>query len=525
MPDWLAPFHLPKFTDDQFETQKEAYTEKYGYTVTVPSFDDIILIKRFKNMTREEIKLWKQRKYDEIPAGRLAKIREHKEAKRQKFVAMLASPSPKIVRSVGAIMTSLDDVQDAVSTLAVIGLITAAVIGGTTAAVLTGPLGWIVGASTLLNLINPYSRIRGPKKKAKTGRAAQRSLEKLTDKNPFSKKARLKTTGWWRHMKPPEGMTIPPGVTFPKGWRPGDKFPKGVIIKKGTKIPWGKIKKFRPSVGNAIEALQVTAGVFGIGLSLGPIMGFAQDYIAGAIRAAAGQKVTFVLPPEKWPEHYVKAARASKANAVLHGYKWESDFQDEVDSFLAAQLSLQVLEPYLQDWNPMEEVEDLASFEIQAPRPTDILTLEIIEEAGYTLDEVCNWPQTGEQWITLGDLQEMTAETATANLTHFAEENKNSALAFIAGQNAHDFALGALAAWEDPEQVEIEYLPTSRIVITILMNGWCYPDDVTDAQVQKFEDWVGVHEYMGSVPTGKEIRRYAEVFCEFSWAKSEDEYI
>jgi len=481
MPDWLAPFHLPKFTDDQFETQKEAYTKEHGYTVTVPSFDDIIKIKRFKAMTGDEIKLWKKRKYDEIPAGRLAEIREHKEAKRRKFQAMLASPSPKIVRSAGAIMTALDDLQDAVSTLACIGLITAAVVGGTTAAVLSGPLGWIVGASTLLNLINPYSRIRGPKKKASTGRAAKRSLEKLTDKNPFSKKSRAKVA-------------------------------KNIL-------------KFRPSVGNAIEAMQVTAGVFGIGLSLGPIMGFAQDLVAGGIRMAIGQKVTFAAPAEKWPEHVIKAARASKANAVLHGYKWESDFQDEVDSFLASELSLQVLEPYLQEWNPMEEVEDLANFEIQAPRPTDVLTLEIIKEAGYTLDEVCNWPQTGEQWITLGDLQELTTETATANLTHFAEKNKNSELAFIAGQNAHDFALGSMAAWEGPGQVEFEYLPTSRIVITILMNGWCYPDDVTDAQVQKFEDWVGVHEYMGSIPTGKEIQRYAEVFCEFSWAKSEDEYV
>lgn len=481
MPDWLAPFHLPKFTDDQFERQKEKYTKEHGYTITVPSFDDIIKIKRFKNMTREEIKLWKQRKYEEIPAGRLAEIREHKEAKRQKFRAMLASPSPKIVRSAGAILTALDDVQDAVSTLAVIGLITAAVIGGTTAAVLTGPLGWIVGASTLLSMINPYSRIRGPKKKASTGRAAKRSLEKLTDKNPFSKKARAKVA-------------------------------KNIL-------------KFRPTLGNAIEALQVSEDVFGIGISLGPIMGFVQDLVIGGVRAAMGQEVAFDKPKEKWPEHVIKAARASKANAVLHGFKWESDFQDEVDSFLAAQLSLQVLEPYLQDWNPMEEVEDLASFEIQAPRPTDILTLEVIEEEGYTLDEVCNWPQTGEQWIAIGDLQEQTARVATTNLTHFAEKNPNSELAFIAGQNAHDFALSSLATWESPDQVEIEYLPTSRIVITILMNGWSYPEDATDAQVQKFEDWVYVHEYMGTVPTGKEIQRYAEVFCGFSWAKSEDEYI
>lgn len=502
MPDWLAPFHLPKFTDDQFEAQKVKYVAKHGYTITVPAWDDIIKIKRFKEMTEEEIKLWKKRKYDEIPAGRLAEIREHKEKKRKKFLAMLASPSPKIVRSAGAILTALDDLQDAVSTLACVGVLVAALIGGTTASVLAGPLGWIVGASTLLSLINPYSRLKGPKINPAVGMGPKRELEKLTDKNPFSKKARARTSNkvknWRKHRE----------------WM--KKTPKGrEILKRWTPIP---------KIGNIIEGLQVTENVFGLGLSLGPIMGFAQDLIAGTVRAAMGQKITFVKPKEVWPEHVLKAARASKANAVLHGFEWESDFQDEVDSFLAAHLSLQVLDPYLQDWNPMEEVEDLALYEIQAPRPTDILTLEVIEEEGHTLDEVCNWPQNGKEWITYDELQEKTAEIAPKNLRHFAEKNKNSPLAFIAGQNAHDFALGSLAAWEGEDCVEVEYLPTSRIVITILMHGWCYPEAVTDAQVQKFEDWVYVHEYMGTVPTGKEIRHYAEVFCGFSWAKSEDEY-
>lgn len=480
MADWLGSFHLPKFTTDEFEKRKEEYVEKHGYTITIPALDEIIKIKRFKKMSPEEINLWKARKYDEIPTDRLMEIRGHKEKKKQKFQAMLASPSPKIVRSAGAILTALDDLQDAVSTLAVIGLITAAVVGGTTAAILSGPLGWVLGATALLNLINPYSRLRGRRGKASTGTGAKKAVEKLTDKNPFSKKARVKTAI--------------------------------------------RIKMFRPTIGNAIEALQVTDNIWGIGLSLGPIMGFAQDLIAGTVRYVGGQKVRVkkAAPPVA---SWVKlAGRAAKASAAFAGFAWDSDFQDEVDLFLAANLSLQVLEPYLQDWNPLDQVEDLANHEVQAPRPIDILTLEVIEEAGFSLDEVCNWPQNGEQWISYGDLQEKTAEIATANLNHFAEKNKNSALAFIAGQNAHDFALGMLAAWEGEDQVEIEYLPASRIVITILMNGWCYPDDVTDDQVKKFEDWVYVHEYMNTVPSGKEIWNYAEIFCGFTWAESEDEY-
>jgi len=73
-------------------------------------------------MTSEETRLWKARKYDEIPSGRRADIRAEKARKKRKFLAMLGDPSPDIAQSAGAILTSIDDAQDAVSTLACIGL-------------------------------------------------------------------------------------------------------------------------------------------------------------------------------------------------------------------------------------------------------------------------------------------------------------------------------------------------------------------------------------------------------------------
>ena len=523
MADWLGSFHAPKFSDEKFEEQKAKYVAKQGYTVTVPAFDDIIHLKRFPPLTEKETKLWtgkipadeipdvyrsgeeiakllregkgpvskmrrpnaeEQKAYrkaakNQIPPERFAEIKAEKEKKRAKYLAMLASPSPKIVRSAGAILTSLDDLQDAVSTLACIGLITAAVVGGTTAAVLSGPLGWVVGAATLLQLINPYSRLRGRKGKAATGRRQKKLLEKLTNKNPFSKKSRAKVAR--------------------------------------------NIKKFRPSVGNAIEALQVTDNIFGVGLSIGPIMGFAQDLIAGGVRMLMGEDVKFKAPPPKVPAHVAKAQRGLKSAAVGGYFPWESDISDEMAVLIGANLCLQVIHPYLQEWNPFTEVEDLANCMIEAPRPTDPLIIEIIEESGRTIDEVCNWPQNGERWITLAELQEKTAPQATANLRHFAEANCHDPLAFIAGQNAHDFALGTIETIEGLDQVEIEYSRAERIVLIILDQGWCYPDDITDAQVEKFEDWVYVHEYMDTQPSYKDIWRYAEVFCGFKWAKSPDE--
>lgn len=423
---------------------------------------------------------WRESIRAEIPVKRREEIRKEKARKKAKFLAMMGSPSPKITRSAGAILTALDDLQDAVSTLACIGLITAAVVGGTTAALLTGPLGWLVGASAALNLLNPFSRLKGRKGRPYTGRKGKKDWEAWCEKNPFSKTARARVAK--------------------------------------------NIKNFKPGTGNIVEALQVTDNVFGVGLSLGPIVGFAQDLLFGDLRKLTGQKVKIELAHGFFPSHKDHAEDVMRAAACLHGLEWESDFMDETYSFIAVNLAMQVLEPYLKEYNPMAEVADLAMYEIRAPRPTDILVREVIEEAGYTLNEVCNWPQNGEEWITYGELAEKTAPQATANLRHYAEEHKNSPLAFIAGQNAHDFALHSLAVWEGEEQVEIEYLPSGRVAIIVMDNGWCYPDDIRMDQVHKFEDWVSVHEYMRTVPSAKEIWRYAEMFCDFRWATSEDEY-
>jgi len=479
MPDWFAPFHLPKFTDTKYDEQKAKYNRREGYTVTLPALDDIIKLKTFPPMTEQETDDWKNKRYYNIHPDRLAEIHREKERKRNKYLAMLKAPTPQILSSWGAIATALDDTQDALSTLACIGMITGAVLGGTAAAVLSGPVGWLAGGAMLLNLLNPMSRLKGFKGGAKVGRAAKKEVEKFSDKNPFSKKAAAKVAK--------------------------------------------RMKSFRPSVSNAIEALQVTAGIFGIGISIGPIMGFAQDLASGLVRKAMGQKVTFTTGPPHVPAHVMVAQKVLKGQAVQHGYAWKSDVPDEIASMVAANLALQVVEPYLQEWNAFDQVDDLANCLIQAPRPTDILTLEVISEMGYKLDDICNWPQNGQQWISLGDLQEATAPQAKENLEHFAESNKNSALAYTAGQNAHDFALGTIEAIEGRGQVYQEYSHIERIVIIILDNGWCYPDDITPAQVEKFEDWCYVHEYMNTQPNYKDIWRYAEVFCGFTWAKSPDE--
>ncbi|MDP8274897.1 MAG: hypothetical protein RAO92_00700 [Candidatus Euphemobacter frigidus] len=479
MAQWTAPFHAPKFTDEEFEAQKKAYTDKHGYTVTIPTFSDIIHLRAFEPLTAEETAAWSAKEYDKIPPGRRADIRKEKARKKAKYLAMLADPSPKIARNAAAILTALDDVQDAISTLACIGMVAAAVIGGPIAAAVLGPLGLILGASTLLNLLNPFSRLRKLGGGVGTGRAGKGRVEKQTNHNPFSKKAKVKLAA--------------------------------------------RIKKFRPSTGNALEALQVTDNIFGVGVSIGPIMGFVQGAISGVIRSALGEKVTLAVGSPEPSKVNDAAAKALRATALLHGYAWHSDATDETMMIYAASLAMQALYPTLEEYNPFDEIEDLGDYLVECPQPTDVLTREILEEEGIDPDDACVWPQNGQRWISIAELQEATAEQAAANLRHYAEKNNHTLEAYNALTAADDFTLNFLAAVEGPDQIRVDYLRTERIVITILDNGWVYPDDITEIQIQKFEEWCYVHEYMDTQPTAKEIQHYADVFCGFTWQRSPEE--
>jgi len=545
MANWTAPFHSPRLTDDEFEARKKAYTDKNGYTVSVPTFSDIIHLRAFEPITEREKELytgtrllteqekadyyikhlpeeydkrtfhdiwlgkkqdygegigpperklieppdlkgtgltvpeWRRGLRDEIPSWRLSDIKKEKQKKKEKYLAMLADPSPRIARNAAGILTALDDVQDALSTIACIGMIGAAVIGGPIAAAILGPLGLILGASTLLNLVNPFSRIRKAGGGVGTGRAGKKRVEAQTNHNPFSKQAK---------------------VTLAR-----------------------RISKFRPSTGNVIEALQTTDQVFGVGISIGPIMGFIQGAISGVIRSALGQPVKVAVGAPGDTKINSAASKALRATALLHGYQWHSDATDEAMTLYASSLAMQALYASIEDFNPFDEIEDTGNYLVECPQPTDPLTLEILAEEGFDLETGATWPQNDQRWISMGTLQEQLAEQAALNVRHYAEENNHTLEAYNALTAVDDFALNFLAAVEGPEQIRVDFLRIEKIVSIILDNGWEYPMDITEAQVAKFEDWCYVHEYMDTQPSGKEIAYYAETFCGFSWTKSPDQ--
>ncbi|MDO9542689.1 MAG: hypothetical protein Q7J98_10245, partial [Kiritimatiellia bacterium] len=144
----MRSYRLPS---KEFRAKKAAYQAKYGQTIYVPGFEDIVHLRRFFPMTVEENNAWVARRYDDIPENRREQIRHEKARKKEKYLAMLSSPTPYIAGCAGTILTALDDAQDAVSTLACIATIGAKIAGAGATKVLAGPIGWAWAASDLMN--------------------------------------------------------------------------------------------------------------------------------------------------------------------------------------------------------------------------------------------------------------------------------------------------------------------------------------------------------------------------------------
>jgi len=263
LPDWTAPFHMPKFTDQGYSISKAKYVAEKGYTVTVPGLSDIIHWSAPEPMTEQEAMDWKKRNWKAFSPERREELRKIKAKKKERYQAMLASPTPEFVTNAGSILTSLDDAQDCISTLAFVGRVAAKLAPRVLSKFFTGPVGWLLLANDVLNLIislgqYPFMPM-----------GSKRLAEQCTSSHPFSKKAKVARAR--------------------------------------------KLRSWKPTKGDVIQLLQTTDQVFGVGISLGPIVGFFQDIVSGTVRTIMGQPVSVRWPWSSPPLWAMPAFRSLKS--------------------------------------------------------------------------------------------------------------------------------------------------------------------------------------------------------------------
>lgn len=470
MPDWTAPFQMPRMTTEQFKQKKKEYVAKHGYRYSIPGFDDIFHLGIEKSISPEEDKLWKTGRKDEIPPERRDEIYYIKANRKRRYLDMLGSPLPEILENRVALLTAIDDAQDALSTLAVTGMVAArALPGAYRLAVLAGS-GWIMIASQCLNLATFGL---APEQIALSRKRMQ---DNLTKDNPFNKKARVKLAK--------------------------------------------RLKNGKVGMGAVIEAAQTTDQVFGIGISLGAVMSLPINIIAGSVRLISGEPLYVTYPVPYLPHWIGRAKKLWQATMITMGLSAGTDDMELTTHILATNALIQMDLSHSGFWNPFNYIDNFDEIEIAVPGPEKGYLLDMLNETDPDWRETLKWPSTGKRWSGVNELAESTHENITNNLKKYCYRQKHSELGFIASQNACLAGMNILQRLEGKGSVEYDYTAWSKTIHALLDQGYIPPANLSESQKTCFTDWLEAHERSGSCPTTPEALSYAKHNCGWEFLRS-----
>jgi hypothetical protein len=322
-----------------------------------------------------------------------------KAEKKEALVRVLDSPAPEWYRSVSTVMTWIDDIQDTSSVVYPLlkGL---AIIAPKAFAKAASVIGWITGVYDVLNFLTamgtaPLAPMTG-----------KRELCKMYKNNPFTKQSRLSRL---HH-----------------------------------------IKNWKPNWADALQAAQVSDNLFGFGLSLGGIMGAATDMLFGAYRYAKGDpvKISFDKPVIENLQHM--GGKGLKAAAAISSQGQVFSEMQHFWTYVTAALSSQALAGWYQENDVSDMIDDVPNVILEAPRPTNQLTLEVLQEAKIDIEKTTQWPWTDKKEITVSDFLEATAEPIRSNFFDYCRRHDHDSYGFVAAQ-AMDHLLPQTFCAIDPE--------------------------------------------------------------------------
>ena len=460
MPDWTAPFHRPKMTTDEFKLMKAKYIAEHGYTMTVPGLDDIIKINFEKAMTDQEVKDWKNRNYDKFPPERYEAIKAMKAKRKEKFLAMLGSPTPHIVNNAGSIMTSIDDAQDALSTLAMVGVLAIKAAPRVLGKVFSGPVGWTLAGSDVLNTVAHLGFKKMPNMTSK------RQIEAATGENLRTKKGRLKA-----------------------------------IKKLGLKFP---------TKAAAIEGLQVTENIFGVGICLGPIVGFVIEAVTGPYRVITGEPVRVKLPVPSVSTLTKIGQIVQRSSIPYFASDLQTSNEEVLSMMIAYYLSCQELLTMQSGWSALDQVENLEDVELLAPTPKHILTREVIEEEGLNIDDVVGWPHNSKPWALTGDIANELETPAKKFVQDYMALHEHDWWGYAFSSLATGATFHQMGNLEEESAVVYDYTAPSKAGMILCQFGK-YPDpDQSAEKIAMLADQIDFWEATGEKPTFLGITEFCE---------------
>jgi hypothetical protein len=363
---------------------------------------------------------------------------------------MAESPTPASVRALGRVLTWVDDVQDALLTAAVLTRL-GAVFYKPLVPVSLG-LGAAAEAINIFALAGSLTVPGRPPKRAAIG-AAKRLL--------------------------------------------------GTQIVRGLRSP--ALQRAMPTIGEAVQIAQTTDQLFGIGVSLGPIMGLVQETIFGipsgaeftfqsGIRYPAGAEV-FLRPEDQTRAEALQLH--GPISRILRGARPASwilaapdgiSFSDRADALLLLSLVAELARGFLPEsrWTPLV----VPSLDRDRPATGQLAAKSALAayQAGIDPYKAESYPVQGNP-TTLSTRKQAEAirTAATAAAPSWMNEAPNVTARLFVEQVATDLGYRMIRAFEGcPCPFETSFTPLWRAVIDSMEHGIAPPQGATKEAVTAY---------------------------------------
>lgn len=367
--------------------------------------------------------------------------------KREKLRRMRDSPAPEVVRSIGKVMTMLDDFGDSMTTLAWGGkgaLWLATKIGLKVASRAVPYLGWALLAKDIVDLVNIFRPLQ------MLGRAMKRAKWKSDYVNPFGKTA------------------------------------------KANRLD--KLAKKLPGVPALMEIAQTTDTYLGVGISFGPLVGLATDAIFGTIKQAEWKLVP----------GYRKTLDEIQATGIYGGSLFNT-FGQEFSVGLHMEAAAAVaagLDTW--GWRAANRLDyavnnGLLDWEIKPKPVTDPTTRTAMLEEDLDPDADEPWPLPGgPAKVRVLDLVKHLQKVVPGNIGHWLKPMNKDFKSLVAGEVLDSIAMGALGKYqgEEPEYT-ISQSPTQKVYHRLMEGNTPWPEGLTEEEKVKFVDALIGYETQG----------------------------
>lgn len=251
-----------------------------------------------------------------------------------------------------------------------------------------------------------------------------------------------------------------------------------------------RIRNYKPNLADLLQALQVTDQVVGVGLCLGSIVGMAFDMLWGAYRYLSGDRVSFGMDVPDMFAHEKAAGRGLTAAALINSMG--QVFSDETHfwSLVMGATSARLLCPVAHDFDIMGAVNDPMNIMIPAARPTDPLTIRIIEEEGLNVEQGIGWPYNGQKEIRLGDLIDELVPRNREVFRDYCFRHSHDWYGYTAATMWDQVLPSTIFAFDPTGSVEFDDTPEMKAAYRMLKGALLPIGPISDSQGQEFMGWI-----------------------------------